>query len=1052
MVKKRVVALTGLSVFLLIALVGFASALDINATLVGNSRVFLDLATNNTINISITAMGENITKVILTYQTDISQNDPDNFMAETNGTSATNLSFFNSSITVINTKTVNLTFKNTSTSGFINNQSEKFFWIDLGARRRYFSGAFLTLTVNVTYISGETNQTTFSFQPAFAFAGTILNETGCATCYQNYTNVTIYGVIQGFNGPPTNDELASALTNASGYFRLNRINMSSTYNGYKLKMIYYNDSGTATKVGSNMPEFPAMMFYGGDAGAGVGEERPMDMSLNGASFYLQPAATINLTANNGTDAVSFGYELIDQALGFPIESNVQGKVYNATIVVPAGRSYTVSMYRMFGFPGGQGYVNNYAACGGTDFMNDTDCPTPPKSNRIGLVNSTQVVRADINLSVRKANVEGCINIASGANNTLVNITNVQIKMMPWEGFVPPRSGDDGSINISAVAQMNYTIDNCFAYYNFSLLSDTGYFLEFYAKNASTEDQSPGSANNLVGFANFTSSDGLQVNATMYKLAGSYQTTGTTGLGVNTSVVRINIQNSTGGPMTTGLNANVKIKNNVAGIGTIYYITDTSTFTNGTFYMPILNNSNYAKVMVFSQNGPPKEGSINLSAGELNITVRSMGNEDKGFRKMNASGQLEVMNSSNIPIRMRFLRTDAGCDIPNAPDSCVLTSMDADGFNPLKALLAGKVHMEIKITSTNVSLIFRDYDMMSAKQPPMDSMMEENASGRSSSSGRVQEQWNFGSFAPADSYANVSIIMPYADGTSASNYLNDSAPVNVSVPILYNENQQAIWNVSRGFGAENLTEEFMEYNNSFYRNMLRSGGINCNATSLDNVCAINTSQNYIKMEIPHFSSIGAAVIGSGVASTDSGSGTTTSSGGGGGGGSASGWTSTYTYDSKDLKEQPVLEREMSVMNRVRVNISGDTHHVGVVAMDNFTATINVTSDPKQVILRIGESAKFELTSDNRYDLLVGLKSINSGKANVTISSIDEEIPAGTNASEPKIVKTGEDSGNLGGDEEKAGIGAFGKTILILIIVLVLVILVWAGVRIATHNRR
>src|SRR3989338_3041822 len=106
--------------------------------------------------------------------------------------------------------------------------------------------------------------------------------------------------------------------------------------------------------------------------------------------------------------------------------------------------------------------------------------------------------------------------------------------------------------------------------------------------------------------------------------------------------------------------------------------------------------------------------------------------------------------------MRFLRTtDPACGLPNATSSCEITSMNASSFNPLKAMLAGKVNMEIKITSTNVSLIFYDYDMFSAKQPPMESILDQNASGRSTSSGTraVQDTWNFGSFAPADSYAN-----------------------------------------------------------------------------------------------------------------------------------------------------------------------------------------------------------------------------------------------------------------------------------------------------------
>src|SRR3989338_7286151 len=158
-------------------------------------------------------------------------------------------------------------------------------------------------------------------------------------------------------------------------------------------------------------------------------------------------------------------------------------------------------------------------------------------------------------------------------------------------------------------------------------------------------------------------------------------------------------------------------------------------------------------------------------------------------------------------------------------------------------------------------------------------------------------------------------------------MNDSAPVNASIPVLYNENQQAIWNITRGSGYENISEEFLEYNNSFYRGMLGSGGVSCNATAIDSVCFLNRSDNYIKMEIPHFSSIGAVVAGAGVPTADSGSGTTTGSGGGGGGGTASGWTSTYTYDGKELKEQAPLEREMSVMNRVRLNISGESHQIG-----------------------------------------------------------------------------------------------------------------------------
>jgi hypothetical protein len=1045
MVKEKFAALAIVFVLALFACANIASAFA-NYTL---TTPFSNIGQNSTFNLSIGAIGgSNITKVVISWTGSNSTDSGEMFLAGTNGTTATGTNFTN--LTVLYNITasswnhnVTLNFTNT-TAAIIANGTAQNFWINFRARS---AESLVQITVNVTNQSGSANWTTFTLYPAFAFSGIIVNETGCATCGQNNTNVSIYGTVPNPNGPRTSRLLANTATNASGYFRLQNINITSsgTFDGYQLKTVFYNSNGTATKVGAPMPDFPRFMYYGTPSGGSINEG--FDMTLNGGTFYLQPAVTLNFSAHNGTTQVSFGYEVIDQDLGFPIESNTLDKVKNVQVIVPAGRGYVISFFRMFGFSGSNtGYFMNNTFCTG-DFMNDSHCPAPPKSANLSSSNAAAegVFIFNQSLIVRKAQITGCINIASGANNTALNVTKVGVKMLPWStstgSFIPPRSGNDGSVNTTFI---NYTNSVCnFAFYNFSLLNNTGYLIELYAKNASSEAGNPGtSAFNLAGFFNLTTrDDNAQRNVTLYRLAGSYINDSNTGVETNTSMIKINIVNSSGSIVTTPVNANLKVKNSAAGLGTLYYIINVQ---NGSFYIPMLNNSNFAKAMIFSQNGPPRESSINLSASEVNITIVSMGSE-KGFRKFNPNGTLEVVDTSSIPIQMRFLRTEDACDVPNAPSSCEITSMNASGFNPLKVMLAGKVNMEIKITSTNVSLIFHDYDMMSAKQPPMNSIMNENATGRSSSGTALQDTWNFGSFAPADSYKNVTIVIPYSDSQSASTYINESAVINASIPVLYDDNQNVVWNISRGDAPDNLTDDLIEYNNTFFRSLINSStGIICNTTDTSGAAYANTTGNYIVIKVPHFSTIGANVYGSGAGSSVTPSDNTSSSSSTGGGDTSdnsttSGWTLTYAQDDQELSTKASINKYLKVNERIRIKVESQSHYVGVVALTSTKATINVSSDPQQAELSSGSSKKFEVTNDNYYDMLVTLNSINSAnttKANITITYLHELISV--NMEVPKTNSTSTATGN----QSAAGAGGSSivtKTIIWMAVVVIVLVL-------------
>ncbi len=106
-----------------------------------------------------------------------------------------------------------------------------------------------------------------------------------------------------------------------------------------------------------------------------------------------------------------------------------------------------------------------------------------------------------------------------------------------------------------------------------------------------------------------------------------------------------------------------------------------------------------------------------------------------------------------------------------------------------------------------------------------------------------------------------------------------------------------------------------------------------------------------------------------------------------------WTNTYVVSDEELKQEQGYTKELSKKQRIKISISNEIHYVGIVDISETTATINITSDPIQVILSIGEDIKLDLVNDSFYDLYVLLNSIENKKANLTIKSIHEEIPEG-----------------------------------------------------------
>lgn len=114
-------------------------------------------------------------------------------------------------------------------------------------------------------------------------------------------------------------------------------------------------------------------------------------------------------------------------------------------------------------------------------------------------------------------------------------------------------------------------------------------------------------------------------------------------------------------------------------------------------------------------------------------------------------------------------------------------------------------------------------------------------------------------------------------------------------------------------------------------------------------------------------------------------------GGGGTSSVGGYVNTFVEDAKEFSEIKEITKSLGRKNRIRIKINNQEHYIGVQELTTTSATIEVSSTSQVVVFNIGDEKKFDVTEDGYYDLKVKLNSIESEKADVTITSINEKIP-------------------------------------------------------------
>jgi hypothetical protein len=146
-----------------------------------------------------------------------------------------------------------------------------------------------------------------------------------------------------------------------------------------------------------------------------------------------------------------------------------------------------------------------------------------------------------------------------------------------------------------------------------------------------------------------------------------------------------------------------------------------------------------------------------------------------------------------------------------------------------------------------------------------------------------------------------------------------------------------------------------------------------------------------------------------------------------------WFSTYTEDSKELKDKGILVKEIASRERMRVKISGETHYVGVISFNLTKAVINVSSKPQQIVLGVGESAKFNLDSNEYYDLKVEVNNITANKVKISLIAINEKINSNNLTSINNTLSKGD---SIPGPVENKEISKRGEIIAIVLVIIVI----------------
>jgi len=844
---------------------------------------------------------------------------------------------------------------------------------------------------------------------AWEFNGTVYSSDG-SILNNSLINITIWS--RGESGPPSlvgsNSTWSENSTTASNFSTDVSENSSWLY---RPVVTHLSSGGYVDYVGQALPQFAYQEIS----------------RVHDVNFYLKEAGTINLTVVNQTADVGFGYMVSDTQLGYNVASGTAGSS-GIIVYVPKNRNYSIMIWPdEDNFPDTH-FVpvtfewNNFSA--GSDY-------NVTVNNKSTYNSTSHTLNKQFNVTESFSWLSGYLFNSTGSRMNSTNGWNItEFTIVPYIiGGNNMVTLDRGlPFNASAWREASDQYNLTTGFYNISVPYESAenvkYLLYAAVKNSSGVY--------LGGYRNLTVDEADEnINFSIYTLLGdegiiTMSNSAGGNYVVNTSELNFTLINSTTNETLTSLTAHIEFKVDYSSYNatSITFTKDLSN-SDGIFSFPLLNVTEVKEINIYTMGLAPKTASKTISELRGGYTNISMSSFNPGARDGS------ILSSQ---ISISFYKSNSTCDVPNPPSSCTLmTSTNLADFNPLSVIMGGGA-ISFRMGSGGIFVHYVNVDLL-ASGPP-DGMFDNDA-GASESTGSFSNAMKFGSNGPKI-YDYALISMPYS--TSASTGLDDSQQVNLSIPVFYGEDSSGnldwstpIWNVSaNGTSGTDLAGNFSHYNDAHIDEWTTLMSNNtCNATTtgttaidINYPCHIQTEDNRIWLRLPHFSGTQPSVVGSVVAATADTTTTTSPSGS-----SNVFWTSTFVISDEQFKEG--YSKEMYARQRLKINVDGDDHYVGIVNLTDTYVTINISSNPQQAVFNVGDEKKFDVTDDGYYDLDIKLNSINNSRINITILSIYE-----------KIVNVNESNGSADQGDEVQDSGINGGNLIIKIIIGILIVVIIA----------
>ncbi|MEK6879771.1 MAG: PGF-pre-PGF domain-containing protein, partial [Nanoarchaeota archaeon] len=228
----------------------------------------------------------------------------------------------------------------------------------------------------------------------------------------------------------------------------------------------------------------------------------------------------------------------------------------------------------------------------------------------------------------------------------------------------------------------------------------------------------------------------------------------------------------------------------------------------------------------------------------------------------------ALASSAISMNLYF--SNSSCDVPNPISSCLIggSSSTMTSFNPMSSIIGGG-KLSFRMGTGGILVHYVNVDMM-ASGPP-DALFDSSTTNSGAGSS-FNNAIRFGSAGPTV-YDYVLVSIPYSDTVGSG--LDEDQPVTMSIPALYDENWNVIWNSTiNGTSSAALAGNFSHYANRqgewTYLLNETTCGVDVNALNVSKPCYLDTGNNRIWIRLPHFSGTGPSAGGTVRVSASSGS--------------------------------------------------------------------------------------------------------------------------------------------------------------------------------------